>query len=464
MLRGEQAQHRALERVAVLEARDAVVRERGAHQREELLADAGAARAQAAHEHAQARVVRGAEVARDRRARRADQQLLDVGEGAQLAPDLGQLAAQLRRELVRQRRVEQRDEALDALLVHVVAEEDVQHLVAHGFERLAANVGRGGIGAREIGRAELAVRAGREERLERVGHLGEAQPARGGRSRRAVRARIDHQQHLAGGHLLPALREHLLDDARDGRGEADLHLHGFEHAERLADLDALARAHVDRHHHRRRSRAHLAGRLSREEVGVALDLEAQARLGGVVEQAQRAVAHAQARRVPALLAQAGRHHAAVEVHAVAPGAHRVDHQPVRLAAVAEIDLLSHRGRHARGRDVGRVGKEVQPRRLARGLIREDARGDQRLDREAGLGAPGGDEAVEPLGVDAPAPVVVGGQHVEQEALVGGAARDHEIEVRERAEQPRARLLARVAGRDHLRDQRIEGRAARRCRR
>ena len=91
VLGGEQAQHGALERVAVLEARDAVVRERGAHQRQELLADPGAARAQAAHEHAQPRVVRGAEVARDRRTRRADQQLLDVGEGAQLAADAGQL-------------------------------------------------------------------------------------------------------------------------------------------------------------------------------------------------------------------------------------------------------------------------------------------------------------------------------------------------------------------------------------
>ena len=75
----------------------------------------------------------------------------------------------------------------------------------------------------------------------------------------------------------------------------------------------------------------------------------------------------------------------------------------------------------------------------------------------GCRSPGGDEAVEPLGIDAAAPVVVGGEHVEQEALVGRAARDHEVEVRERAEQARARFLARVAGRDHLRDQRIEGR-------
>ena len=98
MLGGEQAQHRALERVAVLEAGDSVVRERGAHQRQEFLADPGAARAQAAHEHAQPGGVRGPEIAGDGRARRTDQQLLDVGERAQLAPDSGQRAAQLRRE------------------------------------------------------------------------------------------------------------------------------------------------------------------------------------------------------------------------------------------------------------------------------------------------------------------------------------------------------------------------------
>ena len=51
VLRREQAQHGALERVAVLEARDAIVRERGAQQREELFADAGAACAHAAHVH-----------------------------------------------------------------------------------------------------------------------------------------------------------------------------------------------------------------------------------------------------------------------------------------------------------------------------------------------------------------------------------------------------------------------------
>ena len=93
----------------------------------------------------------------------------------------------------------------------------MQDLVAHGLESLASNGGRRGVGAREVGRAELSVLAGREEGLERVGHLGQAQPAPSRRPRRAVRAGIDHQQHLAGGHLLPALREHLLDDAGDGR-------------------------------------------------------------------------------------------------------------------------------------------------------------------------------------------------------------------------------------------------------
>ena len=95
-LRGEQPQHRAFERVAGVEAGDAIMGHRRAHELQKLRCDPRAAGAQAAHEHAQAGAVRRTELTRHGRAGRGDEELLDVCERAQLGADLGELAAQLR--------------------------------------------------------------------------------------------------------------------------------------------------------------------------------------------------------------------------------------------------------------------------------------------------------------------------------------------------------------------------------
>ena len=83
-------------------------------------------------------------------------------------------------------------------------------------------------------------------------------------------------------------------DAAHRRREADLHLHRLEQAERLPRDDAVAGRHVDRGDHRRRHRAHLADGLPAEAVRVALDLDAHAELGLVVQDAQRAAAERRA--------------------------------------------------------------------------------------------------------------------------------------------------------------------------
>ena len=52
--------------------------------------------------------------------------------------------------------------------------------------------------------------------------------------RRVIRSLFDHQDRIARSDLLALLDDDLLDRAGDGRLETDLHLHGFEQAERLA--------------------------------------------------------------------------------------------------------------------------------------------------------------------------------------------------------------------------------------
>ena len=206
-------------------------------------------------------------------ARRADEELLDVGEDAQLVAELGQLAAQLGRELRRQRRLEQRDAG---------ARRAPRSRRSRG--RRAATSSRTASSASLRRRAERrrpaarsgapsspsapGAKSGSSGSAPRRGSAGSGAPRAPGRR---VPGSITSSTSPAAT-CWPRCATHLLHDARDGRVEADLHLHGFEHAERLADLDAIARAHVDRDHHRRRSRAHVAGGLAARSDGRCLRL------------------------------------------------------------------------------------------------------------------------------------------------------------------------------------------------
>ena len=249
----------------------------------------------------------------------------------------------LSERLAGQRRLEEVRELLGALRVGVVAEEDAAHL-ARGSRPSPPAAARGSA-------ESAAARSGSPSSPS----PGRGRAARAGRAPRGSARRsprraagsgfaggLDHEQHVAGGDLLALARAHLLHDAGDRRVEADLHLHRLEQAERLTGRDASPACDVDRDDHRGRARAHLARDLPAEAVGPPLDLDAHARLRRVVEQAQRAAPDLEARGVQALLAERRGDDAPVEVHAVAPGADRVDLELVALAAVGEVDVLALR--------------------------------------------------------------------------------------------------------------------------
>jgi hypothetical protein len=454
-LGGEQAQYGTLQGVGVLEAGDAVVGERLAHEVEERRGDARAAGADAAHEHPEPRAVGDAELAGDGAPRRADEELVDVRHHLQLVAELGELPAQPLGEVPRQLGLEEAGELLGALRVGVVAEEHPAHLAADRLHRLAAAPGLGGVGGQQVRRPEVAVGPRPEQGLEGIGLLGEDQPRAPPRVRGGAAGRLDHEQHLARCHLLALARAHLADDARDRGVEADLHLHGLEEAEGPSHLDPVARRDVDGDHHRRRAGPHLAGHLPAEAVGAALDLDADAGLGRIVENAEGAAAELDAPGAERLLPERRGHDAAVEVHPVAPGADRVDVECVRLALVAEVDALALGRRHPRRRDRGGVGVEVEPRRVAGALIGDDRRGDQRGHGMLAGAPSGGARPIEPGRVHRAPAELRRLEHVDQEALVGGAALDQQLEVREGADEARARLLPRPARGDHLGDQRVE---------
>ena len=190
---------------------------------------------------------------------------------------------------------------------------------------------------------------------------------------------------------------------------------------------------------------------------MAVDLEAQAAVVDVVVDAADAIVDHEARGVRALFAHHGADGDAVEMHAVAPGADRVDLEPVALAAEREIDLLALGGGQANADPL--AAEHARAERRPRSLVGEDRGTDERVARELGKGfdetRPLGAEAIEPARVDTAGLEIGGREDVEQIALVGGPALDDELEVAQRAGEPRDRFLPVFADRDDLGDQRIE---------
>ncbi len=96
-----------------------------------------------------------------------------------------------------------------------------------------------------------------------------------------------------------------------------------------------------------------------------------------------AIVDLETRRVRSRLLQARAHRPSVEMDAIAPGADRVDHQPVALAFVAEVDLLPAVGRDPLGRDAGGIRVEVLPGGGAGALVGQDGSRDQGVGRQVG---------------------------------------------------------------------------------
>ena len=98
----------------------------------------------------------------------------------------------------------------------------------------------------------------------------------------AVGVGLNDQQKIAGGDLLTRAHRNRLDDPRDRRLKADLHFHRLEKTELLARFHTVAHRDLQPDHHGWSAGAHLSGELAAKAVGVALDLDAQPRLGHIV--------------------------------------------------------------------------------------------------------------------------------------------------------------------------------------
>ena len=118
------------------------------------------------------------------RARRADEQLLDVGEQRELVAHRGELPAEALGEVVGQRRLEERRELLARARVDVVAEQHAADLLARGLHRLRRRSSSGARVRAPRGRARRAARRpAQNSGSSGSGSLGEREARR--RARRA---------------------------------------------------------------------------------------------------------------------------------------------------------------------------------------------------------------------------------------------------------------------------------------
>jgi hypothetical protein len=144
------------------------VGESGADQLQELLGDARAPGANPPHVHAEPLAVGGPELSRDGGPGRANREARHVGEQHQLVADLGELVAELDGEPVGKRCLQKLAQALAALLVGVVAEENPPHLLACRLDGASSVFPCGAVGPEEIGLAEASPGKPPEEALQRI--------------------------------------------------------------------------------------------------------------------------------------------------------------------------------------------------------------------------------------------------------------------------------------------------------
>ena len=260
--------------------------------------------------------------------------------------------------------------------------------------RALAALVRGGARPRRAGRARRGVALGAaRETAARAGRAApEARAARRALALGILRPPgLDHEQHVARGDLLPRAHAHLLHDARD-RAPRSRSPSSSPRAGRAAGRPSTRRR------ARRAIATTIAGVPARtwpavcepKRVGAPLDLDAQPdvrrrrRAGAAMRLADLRGARRGAPSSRSVAATAR----AVEVHAVAPGADRVDLEPILLAAVAEIDLLALGGRARARRERRGIGEEVEPRVRRARADRRGSRPRRRASRGVGRRVPG----------------------------------------------------------------------------
>ncbi len=267
--------------------------------------------------------------------------------------------------------------------------------------------------------------------------------------------RLEAHERRPGADLHVRARQHLAHAAAERRGQRGLHLHALDDGDDVAGLDQVAGLDRDRHDHRGGEVAHEAAVVARDAVGDAVDLDQQV---GPLDRGQRAMgvpteAHAPLVRAHALRLDLDRH--AVHGDPVQLRADLADDAAIGLAPVAEVDRPGGAGLGLGSPTAGErvearlVSGDLELGQLDRGLEHGDvgvAHGD---DLAAQL------QAVEPCGVDLAGAHLRAVEQLEQEALVDGAAVDHDDGVRQRTPQARQRLVAVAAPGGHRGHQRVE---------
>ena len=223
----------------------------------------------------------------------------------------------------------------------------------------------------------------------------------------------------------------------------------------MARFHPVARRDLQTDHHGRSARADLAGEFAGETIRVRLDFDSQPALRDVVQNAQAVAAQLEDCRVVALVAECRDRDAAVEMNPIPPGAHPKDFEPIAFGTSREVDPLARRRRNRRRRQRGWVRIEFLPGHIAEALIGENRSSNQCLDRvvvgsRSELGC-----AVQPLRVEVAAAILGSLEDVDQKAFIGCPSGDDQFKIRERTDEPRARLLAGLTRGDQLRNQGIE---------
>jgi hypothetical protein len=243
-------------------------------------------------------------------------------------------------------------------------------------------------------------------------------------------------------------------DAGHRRADGGLHLHRFEHRDRVAGGQLHARLNVHGDDQRRPAGAHDHAVLALDPMGAAVGLDAPARAAGDHQQAVPAPAAGDAALTGAQRIDADVGAGAAVAHRVLARTDVVDIQAVTHAAVGQHDARAHRGRLFRP-PARRRGEECLLGQQVVGFVGFDGRGEQHHRLQRGAGAPG-EHVVEPAVVDRAFGQVGTFQQFQQQAAVAGAAFDrHRGPFQGPAQPPQRQAPIGSAGGDHG-EQRIAG--------
>ncbi len=248
--------------------------------------------------------------------------------------------------------------------------------------------------------------------------------------------------------------EHIADGAADRSGDADLHLHRFDHSHPLTGDDGVARAHLDADHQGAGRRPQDAGIVAREPMGDAVDLDEVT--GPVVRRHHREALTRDRQRA----AGAAERRALGEEQAVGGAEHerlRTDlahEKSIRGGAVAQLDLVAMPGVQlwAAAARPAEEALSVDRVQLVGGV--EGGSDERHVGVARGHVGAGSGEPVEPAGVDLTAAHLRSLEQVEQERLVRRPTTDDDDHLGERTPQPCQRLVAVAPGGDHLGDHRV----------